>query len=142
MRGDPVWLASMSKRSLITGHLVPVTTWEPAMLASAVERLRTILGPAGDPARERVFRMNATVCLHRALSAAEVAALPPSFWAEGAAGLAGGPVEILSETEPGGLSTRPCERPSRSPLPGSRHPDLWVPIDCGSCAPCVARLRV
>jgi hypothetical protein len=143
MNGDPVWLASISKTSLLTGDFAYVPEWSPETFATAERLLLDALAGAGNPARERLFRMNVTLCLHRALSTAEVAALPPRFYADGGSGLAGGPVAILRETERGGNSTLPCEAPLRQRLPGSRSVAYgWLPRDCGSCEPCRARARL
>lgn len=100
--------------------------------------LRAAVGGGGDHDRERIFRMNVTLCLHRAMTDDEVAALPAYFHSDPATDLAGGPVEVLWESEPGSPSTRPCANPERQVL-DRRRPDLWVPRDCGDCASCVAR---
>ena len=35
---------------------------------------------------------------------------------------------------------RPCENPGKAFLPGAPpESELWVPQDCGKCAPCQAR---
>jgi hypothetical protein len=95
----------------------------------------------GDEARQRLFRMNVTTCLHRAATDAEVATLPESFHTSPAIGLAGGPVEVLWETVPGKPSTKPCEHPTRALVIPDR-PDLWVPVDCERCEPCRARAEI
>ena len=107
-------------------------------MAESIDLLRRVLGPAGNPARERIFRMQVTLCIHRALTAEDVAALPAYFHTDPATDLAGGPVEIIYETEEGLLSTRPCHAPERIPLDRS-NPLLWIPGDCGACPPCGAR---
>lgn len=102
--------------------------------------LRGALLRVGDTSRERLFRMNITYCLHRAATDAEVLGQDEHFRCEAPTGLAGGPIEILSETEPGAASTRPCIAPTKHHI--DRDPLLWVPIDCGACEPCRARARV
>jgi hypothetical protein len=94
----------------------------------------------GDQELERGFRMCATLCVHRALTDAEIAAMPDDCRAP-AVDLAGGPVEVLWRT-PGvkdALSTQPCTAPTRVQLPGSDNPELWIPNDCGECPSCAAR---
>ena len=138
MRGQPVWLASMSRRGRLSDHPIATGLWDRAMRNESAAMLRRVLGDAGDASRERLFRMNVTLCLHRALTEAEVVSLPPSFHEAPPIDLAGGPIEILWESEEGELTTRPCVRPIRRPLyPGDFQ--LWLPIDCGRCDPCVAR---
>ena len=85
--------------------------------------------------------MNITLCLHRQASAEEVAALPEA-WHKAPSGMAGGPVEILWERGvKATASALPCHDPGRAaPIPG--RSDLWVPIDCGVCPPCLARLQI
>lgn len=101
--------------------------------------MKKVLGPLGDKSKERHFRMNATLCIHRALSAAEVAQLPDEFTCAPALDIAGGPVAILWESEEGAISTRPCANPEHMIL-DPKQPELWVPIDCGKCPSCVARI--
>lgn len=141
MDGVPVYLASMSRKHPVLGHYLVTEEWTPLQLQDGVRQLRQLLGPAGDQSRERVFRMNLTLCVHRAMRDDEVAKLPAWFWDEGAAGLAGGPVEILSETVPGRPSTRPCTNPTKQPLDlgGKSNPKIWLPVDCGWCESCLGR---
>jgi hypothetical protein len=138
MNGTPVWLASLSRRSPITGDILATPLWSERTMQSSLALLRRVLGPAGNAARERAFRMQITACLHRALTDDEVAGLPASFHAAEPIDLAGGPVEVLYETEPGRPSTRPCVRPERRRL-DDRGSLLWYPVDCGGCEPCRAR---
>lgn len=99
--------------------------------------LRHALQGVGDLSREKLFRMNITVCIHRGTLLEErelLKGLPP--------GMAGAPVEILQEqgirTQ---ISARPCLRPSRK-LCDPARPDLWIPVDCGVCPSCLARKEV
>lgn len=141
MNGQPVWLASLSRPNPITGERLPTTRWPDWGRSRGAALLRQVLDGLGDPARERLFRMQITLCLHRAATDAEVAALPEWFHAAPAVGLAGGPVEVIWESEPGALSTRPCLAPGRERL--SRiDPDLWLPVECGECETCRARTRI
>lgn len=141
MRGTPVWLASVSRQSPITGRTLSTQLWSPETVRESTALLRRVLGPAGNPARERVFRMQITLCLQRALNEGELMALPDWFHVDPATDLAGGPVEILSETEDSGPSTRPCHAPGRRSL-DPRDPMIWFPVDCQQCGPCLARRRL
>lgn len=138
MQGTPVWLCSISRESLVRRGRLATSLWSPQLMRHSIDLLRRVIGPAGNPARERVFRMQITTCLHRALSDAEIAGLPDWFHAAEAIDLGGGPVEILEETERGSESTRPCHAPERIPIDPS-NPLLWFPGDCGRCPPCRAR---
>lgn len=108
------------------------------MMAESWALLRRCVGPSGDPTRERIFRMNITVCMHRAASDDDLERLPPSFFESEPTDLAGGPVEVLWENEEGSLSTQPCHNPERIPL-DARNPLLWFPGACTACPPCQAR---
>jgi len=142
MNGQPVWLASVSRKSVITDRFNPVTRWTPDELREARLLIFDVLKGVGNRRRERLFRMNATLCLHRALTDDEVRLLPGGCTFT-PVNLAGGPVEVMWESEPGGDSTRPCVKPIRQPFPGEPYdPDLWLPGDCGRCAPCRARARL
>src|SRR5262245_38334777 len=100
MNGQPVWLASVSRRTA-TGRLSPNTRWTDGIKRQAEALLRSAVRGVGDESRERLFRMNVTYCLHRASTDAEVAGQDDEFRLLAPTGLAGGPVEILSETEVG-----------------------------------------
>lgn len=142
MQGQPVWLVSVSRKSIITGRFVPVVRWTPEQMSEARTLIGDVLRGVGDRRRERLFRMNVTLCLHRALTDDEVAALPGGC-AFTSVNLAGGLVEVLWESEPGSDSTKPCEVPIRQPFPGEPFdPDLWLPIDCQKCGPCRARMAI
>jgi hypothetical protein len=78
------------------------------------------------------------MCLHRALTDEEVDRAGPALRTDLPTDLAGGPVEILRETEEGLLTTKPCHSPSRVSL-DPRDPLLWIPFDCATCPPCLAR---
>ena len=140
MDGRPVWLASVS-RIHKSGRTFYVPEWSAVQLRQAERLLRSVLAGAGDPAFERLFRMNITLCLHRAATPAEVLAAPSWFLTAAGSGLAGGPVAVLRETVRGALSTKPCEAPGRQVIDRS-NPHGWIPIDCGACPPCRARERV
>lgn len=139
MSGTPVWLASLSRQSPISRKRLATSVWSPETMAASKALLRQVLGPAGNAARERIFRMQVTVCIHRALRPEEVDSLPDYFHRDPAVDLAGGPVEILEETEVGLASTKPCANPERIPLDPT-NPLLWFPGDCGRCASCRARI--
>lgn len=138
MGGRPVWLASVSMTDTRSGSLVPNArwTWDDWDFARVV--VAAALDGAGDLACQRDFRMNVTLCRHRALTAAEVAALPGWWHAAPASHLAGGPIEVLHETIPGAASCRPCAAPRKWWIDRA-DPDLWVPLDCGACPSCLAR---
>jgi hypothetical protein len=139
MGGQPVWLASVSLSrggpSLATDQLAD----RERQLVR--ELLLEALDGVGNLARQRLFRMQLTTCLHRALTDDEVRALPASFHDAPPIDLAGGPVEILWETESDRPSTKPCERVRRRIVYPTR-PDLWFPEDCGACDPCRARAEL
>lgn len=140
MDGWPVWLVSLSRTSILTGQKILVPRWPKDWITESMKIMREALHGAGDESRERIFRMNLTICLHRAISIAEYDALPSSFHEGEAEGIAGGPVAVLWESIPGSQSTKPCHNPKRMPLPETN--DLlygWIPIDCGVCDPCIAR---
>jgi hypothetical protein len=138
MGGVPVLLASISRRSALQGRPLATPLWNEPLRAESAALLRRLLGPAGNPDRERLFRMQVTMCLHRALTLDEIDSLPAYFHDDPSTDLAGGPVEILWESEAGLPSTRPCHNPIHEPLwPGA--PLLWLPLDCGTCPPCLAR---
>jgi hypothetical protein len=139
MDGQPVWLASIG-RIRPNGRRLYVPEWSPSQLRDAERRLRRLLDGVGDTTRERLFRMNITLCLHRAATDAEVQAQPPWFLEAAGCGLAGGPVAVLSETVTGSPSTRPCLNPQRQVF-DKTSPHGWLPTDCGSCEPCLARRR-
>ena len=137
MKGQPVWLASVS-RIRPNGKTLYVPEWSASQMRSGEKELRAMLEGVGDTSRERLFRMNVTLCLHRAATDEEVAAQPTWFLTAPGNGLAGGPVEVLSETEEGSPSTRPCLKPRRQVIEGG-SPFGWIPLDCGLCPPCLAR---
>jgi hypothetical protein len=140
MDGQPVWLASISRRRA-NGRQVYVPEWSASQRRDAERRLYDLVAGIGDPGRDRMFRMNITLCLHRAATDGEVAAAPPWFLTARGRGLAGPPVEIISETVQGALSTRPCANPTRQQL-GDKSPHAWMPIQCGQCPSCLARLAL
>lgn len=137
MNGQPVWLASISRWR--EGSPVAVPRWSEATRLEAEAALRATLEGVGDSTRERLFRMNVTLCLHRAATAVEVAGQPDWFHTHPAIGLAGGPVEVLWENTLGADSTKPCRHPRKVQFPGAKDPLLWIPQDCGQCRSCRAR---
>lgn len=98
-----------------------------------VEELRSLLTDIGHPERWRAFRMCLTVCYHKVALPDEVDA---AFGLRRPHGhnLAGGPVEILAESEPAPTSAKPCENPSFRDVFA-----MPIPQDCGKCKPCEAR---
>lgn len=143
MEGRPVWLASVSKRSTSSGKILPAAVWSSRLMREGRRELLRVLEGVGDVGRERGFRMCVTLCIHRALRDDEVAALGDAWCAIPPRDMAGGPIEILWErgcvATP---STRPCEHPERQILgEGSRGHELYVPIECGYCPPCIDRSR-
>jgi len=102
---------------------------------------KTVLGGAGDPERERFFRMCITACLHRGVTQSELRRLPQWWHDAPAVDLAGGPLEVLwSKGVPDILSAQPCAQPCRKLL-DPRRPDLYLPLDCGTCPSCLARIQ-
>lgn len=138
MSGWPVWLASGSLRN-DRGDLVLTGEMRGRERVMVTDALLELLHGIGDPEHERCFRMNATICIHRALSSDEEATLSAEWCALPAIHLAGGPVELLWSR---GVQDTPSVRPCKSP--GKRWLDrrTWVPVDCGRCAPCRARLAI
>lgn len=138
MSGWPVWLASMSMRNR-HGQIIAAEHW--CRHPVAYRALCKVLRGVGDPSRERLFRMNVTLCLHRAVTAEEIASLPQT-WKDDLSGMAGGPVEILwSKGVEAPESCKPCLSPGRNnAIPG--RPDLWIPLDCRKCPPCLARRQI
>jgi hypothetical protein len=138
MGGQPVWLASIGRVDRRNGRRIYVPEWTDRQLLDGVRQLRQVLRGVGNTRRERLFRMNVTLCLHRAATDAEVALQPPWFLTANGCGLAGGPIEILEETEPGTASTKPCAHPRREVIDDTNRYG-WIPVDCGTCESCLAR---
>lgn len=140
MEGRPVWLASISIWDPRQGAIIPTSVWrrDRYALDRGEQILREVLNGAGDPTRERLFRMNVTLCLHRGLTDEEERTIGSGC----AVHLAGGAVEVLWQrgvrSSPAAM---PCERPRRRLLPGG-DPRLWLPVDCGGCEPCHARAAI
>lgn len=134
-----MWLCSVSQ--LDKKGIKGTAEWSPDEFAMAERLAHSALFGVGNESRERAFRMNITFCIHRAVSAAEMASLPPE-WSCAVGGLAGGPVEVLWSK---GISHRaasmPCVQPVRQVIDYSRA-DLWIPLDCGECEPCQARAAI
>ena len=141
MDGEPVWLCSVSHRSPRTGKIVGTFDWHKHDFRFAEGLAHQALTGVGDFTRERAFRMNITFCIHRAVSEAEKAMLPPA-WGQAAGGMAGGPVQVLwSRGIEHKCASMPCHNPGHLVLNDLR-PDLWVPSDCGTCGPCIARKAI
>lgn len=122
------------------GNLIGTAEWTPEMWRYAEMTLKsTVLAGVGDRSRERFFRMCITACLHRGLTPQELRRLP-AWWHEAPAiDIAGGPLEIIwAHGVPDIPSARPCENPGRRAIHPKRL-DLWLPMDCGQCGPCMAR---
>jgi len=135
MNGRPVWLASYSLRK--NGRIVATGRWSQQQRRAATEALKGLLREVGDESAMRVFRMNVTMCLHKALSQRDEVAIPVSWFSGPGRDVAGIPIEIIEETC-SSPSTRPCDNPGRLVIDRSR-PDLWIPTPCGECPSCVAR---
>ena len=107
------------------------------------QQLILALAGVGDVSRERLFRMQVTLCLHRAVTEEECSDLKRRWGSLDGRAVAGGPVEVLRSR---GVSEAPSAQPCRSPrknlLPGARDPRLWIPGDCGECEPCLARKAI
>ncbi len=138
MSGRPVWLASGSLRD-DSGRLVLTGEMRGAQRVQVTDALVELLDGIGNPEHERCFRMNATICIHRALSASEEASLSPEWCALPAIHLAGGPVELLWSR---GVQDTPSVRPCKQPTKHWLDRRTWIPLDCGRCAPCVARRAI
>jgi hypothetical protein len=133
MEGQPAWMASITLRG--PRGIINVGRYTMEQMLQAKSILNQALQGAGNPDRERLFRTNALLYLHRAASAEEQERLP-SACASFPAAL---PIQILyTKGLPPILSTDPCERPRRGPhFPG--RPDLWIPLGCNECPSCWAR---
>lgn len=142
MAGWPVWLASVSKRDMQRGGIVPTPRWGNAGLAKAEKILRGVLDGVGDETRERYFRLNVTACFQRALSQAEYDVLPQSWLDAPGVDTAGIPVEVLWEKGiPDIPSTKPCADPGKEFL-DRLDLNLWIPVPCGKCPSCLARAEL
>lgn len=140
MDGQPVWLCSVSHVGR-NGRIIATGDWPTDDFRLAERLAHSTLAGAGDPSRERAFRMNITFCLHRAVSAAEQTRLP-ACWRDAPGFLAGGPVEVLWSR---GIAHRPAALPCAAPgqiVLDPARPDLWFPEDCGRCGPCRARAAI
>jgi len=138
MDGQPVWLVSGSLRDH-GGAIVQTSRQTGAQRVRVVDAMNEVLDGIGDALHERCFRMNVTICIHRALRAEEEAGLPAAWCAARAIHLAGGPVGLLwSRGVQDKPSVRPCRRPAKEWLTNQ----LWIPTDCGRCAPCLARAEI
>lgn len=139
-----MWLASVSRRGR-DDRIIATTRYTPAMRAQARKYLWAHVRGVGDHERFRLFRMQVTTCLHVAVNDDDLAKLPASWCEWPGTALAGGPVEVLEEKGiPDMPSTKPCHNPKREPIPHNEYDpgELWLPIDCGRCPPCRARLEI
>jgi len=103
--------------------------------------LQQALKGVGDEHCYRLFRMNITLCLHRAVKPEEEAGLPKT-WPAAIGGMAGGPVRVLrARNVPNPVAGEACQQMGREIIIPSR-PDLWLPSDCGECPPCQARATI
>jgi len=139
MNGRPVWLASVSLRN--PDGIVPNTLWGRPSKRHARNLLEVALAGVGDPTRWRLFRMQVTYCLHRAVSDHELELLPEEWKSMKGSALAGGPVEILDSSGCANrASVEPCDNPRRIPLSEltgvPSHTEAWFPEDCGICPSC------
>jgi len=104
--------------------------------------LEQVLKGAGNPERERVFRMCITLCMHRAIREDELRLIPAWWHQAEAVDIAGGPLEVLESRGVEEIASAfPCHAPGKRPFDPKR-PDLWIPVDCGFCPPCMARKAV
>jgi hypothetical protein len=137
-----VWLASVSLRDK-RGDLLGTARWSERHWRYAEDVLKDYaLAGAGDESRERMFRMCITACLHRGIRDDEIEKIP-QWWSDAEAiDIAGGPIEIIyAKGVPDIESAKPCHQP-RKQLIDMRRLDLYLPIDCGDCPPCLARANV
>jgi hypothetical protein len=141
MGGRPVWVASVSFREGAE-LIVPTTRWPVERQRQARRYLEAHVRGVGMSKRYRLYRMQVTLCLELAVTDEERAQLPPAEdWQPI---LAGGPCVLLeSRGVPDIPSTNPCKNPTKEPIEGMAYdPELWVPIDCGRCSTCRARLKL
>lgn len=122
----------------------PAEVWDEQELRDGARLLGQSLKGVGDRRWERMFRMCATLCLHRGLSDEEIENMPGGCSLSRV--LAGGPVVVYySRGVPEGLrSCDPCESPGKNMLtgpPNNRWP-VWLPVDCGRCQPCLDRAAI
>lgn len=151
MGGRPVWLASCSVVDLkvfdrVRAQPLLLTTdrWPLLVRAEAERQLRIALAGVGDELLQRCFRMCITLCVHRAVTGPELAGLPAEWVCAAGRDLAGGPVEVIWQTPgvPNVPSAMPCASPWRRPIRELAHLGAYVPVDCGRCDSCRARLEV
>lgn len=148
MGGRPVWLASCSVRDLtkadskVGGPLLLTTEkWTPLVRLEAMRQLRLALAGVGDDKLERCFRMCATLCVHRAVTDAELAGLSDEWRCVVPRDLAGTPLEVLWQTAgvPDVPSAQPCRAPRLLLVRELAHLGVFIPEGCGRCDTCQAR---
>lgn len=136
MEGYPAWMASLCLRG--PRGIIHTARYTMEQMLQSRQVLYRALEKAGDPSRERLFRANACLYLHRCTSTDEQARLPHCETSFPAAL----PIQVLyTKGLPPIPSTDPCADPRRHIL-DPRRPDLWLPEDCGACVSCLARDRV
>lgn len=139
-----MWLASISLTNK-RGDKVCTPSWRNMQWQQAFALLDEATHGVGHPEHFRKFRMQITLCKHVPLREDEIAVLPDGWMEARSDSLAGGPVEALETVGlPEGLvSVRSCENPGKNMLRDQygivKNPEMWLPEDCGDCAPCLAR---
>lgn len=139
LRGRPVWLGSVSRWR--RGRMIYTSKWDRKALTAAESVLLWLLDGVGDLSAERLFRMNLTLCLHRALSHGEADGLPDWWKQRPGVHVEGGPLEVLrSRGVARTPSLEPCAAPETQIIsPGS---PVRLAVDCGRCESCQARARL
>ena len=139
-----MWLASISLTRR-DGRKLCTPSWDPAIWSRAYRLLDELTKGIGHPDHYRFFRMQITACKHVPLRQDEIDILPPTWHETQGVCMAGGPVEALDSfgLPKGLISAQSCEKPGHRMLDeSSGDPDLWLPIDCGTCPSCMARLEL
>lgn len=130
-----MWLASVSLRN--RRGIVATGKWDRAERQEADRLIGLLLEGLGDETRERRFRMNITLCHHRALREDEMEQM--GLGGSCAIDIAGAPLEVLwSRGVKESASAMPCANPRRRII-DLKRPDLWIPEGCGKCESCEAR---
>jgi hypothetical protein len=136
--GAPIWAANATVVSAESDLIKrPIRTWSVEMMTQVKQALYDVLDGVGYPDRERVFHDNIGLTVVRMLKGNEWEQLTEAFHMAAPVLTLAGPAVVLSETWQSPPEAYPCENPYRGAV--LSMPDVWVPIDCGLCAPCVAR---